>query len=337
MLKVRSFICLFVLASCALGHVMAQSPTAPPFPTNPPATPTPYPTYTPQPTQAPVMPQVGIFLNKTTFSPNEIFALNLVLGNTTTPSNVLLDVHFNFGGTPLYWPNWTSQPSYSPMTLQPGTLTSNHLLLFTLPEYFPSAEGSVIASLYQDLGGGQMGAMIGTSSVDFELTAPTPTPTPMLPCKRGRAVVKLTNIPDMNGSNKDDINKQLLFCMRDEADMVFIGVYHRYLQPDWPEGPWWPVWRLEAGGEDCPEEWSIWAAHDLPDGSCDFVVEWDGGFVSVTRAGSQDRQAISTEVTFGIDMLGEDGACSNWGWSSDARAQLISFDCYESGEARDCD
>lgn len=179
---------------------------------------------------------------------------------------------------------------------------------------------------------------VTTAQVEILLSGPSPTPAPPtptaapdLPCRRGHAVVRSRDIPLMHDGNKDDLNKTLLFCLRDEQDSNFVGVYHRYLQPAYPNGPWWPTWRVEAGADGCVEEWNIWESMDLPGDEATFRIEWSEHSVTVTHEGTEDSQTLHLRNTLALDYLAEDDGCSSWGWTSEATAELLESDCVSDG------
>jgi len=132
--------------------------------------------------------------------------------------------------------------------------------------------------------------------------------------------------------DQTDYNKDLLFCLRDEGNTTFIGVYHRYLlQPHYPEGDWWPTWRIEAGNPECYEEWNIWESMDLPWDTATLEIEWGPPWVTVKMLETGEMQTLYTRAIMGLSFLGEDDICSNFGWESPARAELDSLTCYQSG------
>lgn len=138
----------------------------------------------------------------------------------------------------------------------------------------------------------------------------------------GTATVRAYNIPEMDASNKDAINKQILFSLQSENGNYFIGLYHRYLQPDWPRGDWWPVWRLEAGYAGHPEEWSIWDAHNLGD-EATFKIEWDHGDVVVTNVNTGDIQRLSCPTNMVIQKICDSGDSERYGFHSDAVIDIV--------------
>ncbi|MBN1297443.1 hypothetical protein JXA80_11730 [bacterium] len=186
-------------------------------------------------------------------------------------------------------------------------------------------------------------------SITGDEADPTPVPTtgpgvgpapppdiPDQPCARGRAVVKITNIPDMNNGNKDDLNKLQLFCLRDNANVNFVGVFHRYVQPDWPDGPWFSAWRLEAGADGCIEEWHIYDAHPLAGDSAVFEIEWDHNFVSVTHQGTGDRQFLHMDSSAGYQLVGRPGDCTRYGNPSFTSVETLSYTCTAQGNPTGC-
>jgi hypothetical protein len=288
------------------------------------------------PTPTPHPPQMGLFLNKSSFLPQDIFSLDLVLANTTHEQSILLSLALEVGHEEFYWPLWSPEPHYYPIAISPGTVALQHILLTTLPSYFPSMRGRFVAGMWEDLGNGQRGDLIASNVVPFEMWAPTPTPTPEFPCRRGYAIVRVRGIPQMTDETKDEYNKQLLFCIRDEENTNFVGVYHRYLQPSWPYGEWWPTWRIEAGADGCVEEFNTWDSMDLPGSEATFRVEWTDHSVTVTHLGTGESQTLHTRNTFGLSFVGEDDVCEAWGWPSFARATMVEIDCEQSGEPMEC-
>lgn len=82
---------------------------------------------------------------------------------------------------------------------------------------------------------------------------PKPLPTAQ-PTQNAYSIrVRVSGIPEMTDQNKDQLNKQVLFCLKNGNDMILI--VHRYYQPDWPVGEWWSTWRLEylRNGENLQE------------------------------------------------------------------------------------
>jgi len=171
-------------------------------------------------------------------------------------------------------------------------------------------------------------------------SSPTPTPTPQQHsggnCRRGSVIVKVTNIPVMNDQNKDEYNKTLLFCLQDDQKSNFMGVFHRYLQPDYPNGPWHATWRFEAGAHGCIEEWHILQSDALNETEISFEVTWDHNNIQVRHLGNGDTQNLSTHNVSAFSNMSEDGDCTNWGWVSPATAQLISFTCQTLGDPTGC-
>jgi hypothetical protein len=129
------------------------------------------------------------------------------------------------------------------------------------------------------------------------------------------------NIPEMDDSNKDSLNKQILFSLQSDSG-YYIGIYHRYLQPDWPRGDWWPVWRIECGrsGHQAAE-WNIQQAHDLSD-DVTFEIEWDHGRISVTANGN--TQTINNSESMVLSDVCDSSESSRYGFESDAEIEIIS-------------
>lgn len=188
---------------------------------------------------------------------------------------------------------------------------------------------------------------VAEAEVEIVLTGPSPTPTPAAttvptptpggPCRDGYAEVRCWNIPEMTDANKDQLNKTLLFCLQDPDHFNFIGVFHRYLQPTWPNGEWWPTWRLEAGSDGCVEEWNIWESDPLEEDEATFLITWTVHSVTVTHTGTGDSQALYLRNGLSVNQLGEQAACSNWGWRSQALAEFVSpYQCDEHGPPTLC-
>lgn len=293
------------------------------------------PTPRPMPTATPDL------LNKVTFTSNnpeshqykygDIISLGVAMYATNESQRYTLS--FKVGNTDYYYPTWTPSADFMPYLRQPSDLGITTMNLFTFTwEFYAVGALTFETRLYQPNPNGQGYSVIDTAqrTLIFNDEAPQG------PCRRGYAVVELTNIPIMNEGTMDSLNKQLFFCMHDKNDVNFIGVYHRYLQPDYPYGPWWPTWRLEAGADGCVEEWNIWSSHDLDGTTATFLIEWSRNSVSVTHLGTNDRQTLHTENDIGLELLEEDSRCANWGWSSSARVRLVDMRCEESGEPSGC-
>lgn len=145
---------------------------------------------------------------------------------------------------------------------------------------------------------------------------PTPEPTPEKSMK-----VCVSGIPKMTEENKDQINKQLLFCCY--AGDQAVGIYHRYLQPDWPVGKWWPTWRIEvwSAGKQVGE-WDVQKSHDLPAENAEFLIDYSGS-IEVTCLTTGDSQQLDWKMPAGKTLqLGEDEYCGAWGWHSKAVPRL---------------
>lgn len=178
-----------------------------------------------------------------------------------------------------------------------------------------------------------------SSPAETTPTAVPNTPTPFVPnshCARGTAIVQLNNIPEMNDSNKDELNKLQLFCLRDKENDVFVGVFHRYVQPDWPSGPWFPAWRIEAGADGCIEEWHIYDANPLESSSAQFKIEWDHNYVAVTHLENGNKQYINMHSSAGFNMVGTPGECTHFGNPGTNSVDLLTFECSAEGDPVDC-
>jgi len=158
--------------------------------------------------------------------------------------------------------------------------------------------------------------------------------------KKGWAYVKVSNIPVMTDENKDELNKQLLFAIVDKPYKLnepgnnnFIGVYHRYLQPDWPNGPWHPTWRIEAGTkpEQCRREWSIWNSSPLNEVNVVFGVAWDMNKVWVMHMDSGHVQNLTIFGQIGLGKLATPDEELKWGWHSECSAKLIDLGTMRKG------
>ena len=148
-----------------------------------------------------------------------------------------------------------------------------------------------------------------------------PTPGDTSGIRHGRATVRVFNIPEMTDQNKDSINKQILFSLQSDGG-YYVGIYHRYLQPDWPRGDWWPTWRIECGrnGHQA-SEWSIFESHDLGD-EATFEIEWDHGRISVTANGN--TQTINNSEAMVLSEICDSSASSRFGNESDAEIEIVS-------------
>ena len=168
---------------------------------------------------------------------------------------------------------------------------------------------------------------------------PTVTPTPYIPdtpCARGYAVVEISNIPEMTDANKDDINKLQLFCLRDNNNVCFVGVFHRFVQPDWPTGPWFPAWRVEAGADGCIEEWHIYDANPLEESTAKFRIEWDHNYVAVTHVETGNKQYINMHSVAGFQMVGTPGECTHFGNPNTNSVTLLQYVCQGEGGPSGC-
>ena len=144
---------------------------------------------------------------------------------------------------------------------------------------------------------------------------PTPEPTPEKSMK-----VCVSKIPIMTLENRDELNKQLLFCA--SVGDQRIGVYHRYVEPK-NGNPWFPAWRIEAwDGDHQVMEWYIFDAHKLIGESAQFLIDYSGA-IEVTCLTTGDSQHLDWKFPAGkVPQLGEDEACETIGWPSKAEARL---------------
>ncbi|GEM_PF-4450256 len=139
----------------------------------------------------------------------------------------------------------------------------------------------------------------------------TATPTPLPPGTSMR--VRVTNIPVMSDENKDSVNKQALFCIKSGGHEM--GVYHRYMQPGWPDGPWWPCYKLEyfINGDQVEEvEKADW--EELPDGTATFVIDFSNPSLITVHCEENDSVESITEnhpMEFQLsrDCMGNDSPC----------------------------
>ncbi|MCD4653734.1 hypothetical protein K8T06_07335 [bacterium] len=168
------------------------------------------------------------------------------------------------------------------------------------------------------------------------LNTPVPPEIPDGPCARGSALVQITNIPEMTDANKEDINKLQLFCLRDNNNVTFVGVFHRYVQFTWPEGPWFPAWRLEAGSDGCIEEWHIYDANPLEDSSAKFKIEWDHNYVAVTHVETGNKQYINMQSTAGFELVGRPGDCTHFGNPNSCHVETLQYICTTAGGPSGC-
>lgn len=341
MMNVKKMTILIALALMAipLGTALADTPTAPPFPTNTPTPTSPqFPTFTPTagPTTTPLLPQMQLSLNQEYYLPLDVFSLNVVVANPEVKTDLLLQLYLDVAGSHWYYPNWDLTPHTESFSLNGGTIDLNQAILATLPDYFQAAVGSFNATLWKDNPAGAADEEIDTQTVDFALWAPSPTPTPEFPCRRGWARIVVRNIPTMTDANKNELNKTLFFCLRDENDMNFTGVYHRYIQQNWPHGPWWVAWRMEAGAEPCVRETDIWQSSPLSGDTVQFLVQWDAHAVTITNENTGDDQMLFLDNTVGFDFMGFGHTCSKWGWESPAFPELVEIECDLSGPPLPC-
>ncbi len=241
-----------------------------------------------------------------------------------------IEVELSAYGQSYYWPTWGAGPVTVPVRSgsYPEVLWP---VSVTVPMGAPDTEAQLVLRVY-DLSGVFLGDQIRDIRIVADSATPTPSVTPRPSptpggCPRGSAIVRVSDIPIMTGQNKDEYNKDLLFCLRDEDNSNFVGVFHRYLQPDWPHGDWWPTWRIEAGCSGMVDEWHVFQSHDLAGDSAEFSISWDGAHVEVMHLGTGDTQALELRCSLRIDRLGEDAECSQWGWDSPADARLMAWDC----------
>ncbi len=238
----------------------------------------------------------------------------------------------NAGGYEFYYPNWQFGTNYQEFLQKPAALglTTQHIFTF-LWDFTFVGDVALHARLYKPNASGWQETDHIQRLVKFNCDVPTPPPQP---CRKGHAIVEVTDIPVMTEGNRNSLNKTLLFCLHDEANTNFIGIFHRYLQPDYPEGPWWPTWRLEGGLDDCIWEFNIWDTKDLDGSSATFRIEWEGSYVSVKHLGTGEVETLNVENILGVNLFGASGECSEWGWPSSAHSRLIEMECEELGPSQ---
>lgn len=122
-------------------------------------------------------------------------------------------------------------------------------------------------------------------------SVPSPTPTPLA---GGMMRVRVEGIPEMSNENKDSINKQALFCLQSGRDEL--GIYHRYMQPNWPDGNWWPCYKLEyfRNGDQVEDvdkpDWE-----ELPDGKATFLIDFTHPTLIVVHCEENDTSESISE------------------------------------------
>lgn len=311
-----------------------MEPTVTPYPTQ-----TPYPTHTPYPTPtgevAPV-PYVGWISN---IPENGYVDTNDILSQGFTvyapKSNQRYAVSMNVGGLELFYPYWQLGTDPTNFLQKPDHLGLNTIHLWTFPFiYYFIADMEFSVCLYEPVvGGGWREIDRADHMIHF---VSDPPPTPEEPCRVGEALVRITNIPIMSDGTKDAYNKQILFCLQDEDRINFAGVYHRYVQPNWPYGNWWPAWRMESGDYGCWEEWNIWEAGDLYGSTAEFHIVWNYNSISITHTGTGDTQILPAHNIPAFNMMSQSSDCQNWGWDSPAQAELLDWKCTEEGPPDPC-
>lgn len=149
-------------------------------------------------------------------------------------------------------------------------------------------------------------------------TAPPlePIPTP-LPGGGSDYSVSVVGIPVMTDSNKDEINKQHLFCLQSGADRI--GVFHRYLQPAWPHGEWWPVYRVEYyRGCDQIAEVPLNDMEPMPGTSGTFLIDIESDGVMVTLGDNSEALSIDGIPQSGWSLV---QGCAGW-FESESEAAM---------------
>ena len=154
-------------------------------------------------------------------------------------------------------------------------------------------------------------------------------------CRKGNAVIKVSNIPIMTDANKDDLNKTLLFAIQSEDGSNMLAVFHRYLQPDWPHGEWWPTWRIEAGACNCVEEWHVFDSDPLPGTQATFEIVWNGNKVSVRHSGTGDTQTLTTSNVNAFEGLTGDVVCYNEKHGN-MTVERLTWNCKQAGAPGGC-
>jgi len=324
--------------------------TPPPTPTTPP-TYTPYPTYTteptytPYPTNTPYPTPTG----EAVPAPYVDFVSNIPESGIVDYEDLLsqgfsvyvtkktqrFTVKLSVAGLNFYYPTWQEGSDFTQFLQQPEHLGLNSYHMWTFPFLaYLVADIEFTVCLYD------FNMQTGWTEVDCKdymiHFVSDPPPTPERPCRVGEALVNITNIPVMNDGTKDAYNKQILFCLQDEDKRNFVGVYHRYVQPNWPYGSWWAAWRMESGDYGCWEEWNIWEAGSLNGGSAQFRISWNNNSIAITHTGTGDTQVLPAHNIPAFNMASQSSQCANWGWDSPAHLELLDWQCTEEGPPDPC-
>lgn len=155
---------------------------------------------------------------------------------------------------------------------------------------------------------------------------------------RGYAIVTISGIPEMTESNKDQLNKRIMGCVRNDENSWFIGIFHRYLDADlasydppagYESATFWPTWRIEAGRSGHIVEWHIFDSSPLLESTAQFKIEWDAGSITVTNLDTGDEQIVSAGSGLNIDKVCNSSECSKWGWSFSGDCEEEEFVGYE--------
>ncbi len=122
-------------------------------------------------------PQIGIFLNQSTYAPGDLLSLNLVLANTEELVPVLVTVQLDIAGATFFWPGWTTHPVDLQFSLPPDFLSTHWLMLFPLPADLPDIAGQFHAWMWRS-NDGVRGDLLAHHSTPLSITRPAATPTP---------------------------------------------------------------------------------------------------------------------------------------------------------------
>lgn len=142
----------------------------------------------------------------------------------------------------------------------------------------------------------------------------TPTRTPTSApsdCTSGSVLLRFSGIPSMTDANKDTLNKQCLGGLSFNGSQV-ATIIHRYCQPTWPVGEWWPAWSLETawtgGGE--ARIWPCPGWGRIPGASMSIRVEWEPGRIDATCVETGERQTLRRSApVYQFDTACEGARC----------------------------
>jgi len=156
-------------------------------------------------------------------------------------------------------------------------------------------------------------------------------------CRKGVAFVKLENIPIMTEANKDEINKSMFFNFESKDGSCMIAIFHRYLQPGYPYGEWWPTWRVEAGKCPCVKEWHIFDSDPLPGTTAVFRIQWEENMVKVKHMGTGDVQILWLDNNMAVtNKITRDVDCWSTEWFSTCDYSREGWTCYQEGSPTSC-